>query len=101
MENQLVYTYNYLYSESANKIATIIKPKYGNVDRTKNKIVTLNGMSIRNVHNIRIQNFDTYLVISLLSEKDVIASITLDNGNNFVEKYNSMIDAYFYDIETK
>lgn len=119
MENQVVYTYQDLYKLTLNKnnilsrnstsksldsqcIDFLVKPKYGNKFRTEDKIITINGINIKNVCNVKIENNSTYLTLYLLDNNNhhILGNLSLYNNQSLIESYNSMLDVYTYSIQT-
>lgn len=102
MESQVVYTYQDLYKLTLNKNNILIQPRYGNKFRTEEKIITLNGINIKNVCNVKVVNdFDSFISFCLLDNENLIlGNFTLYSNQSLVENYNSMLDVYTYSIQT-
>ena len=102
MENQVVHTYQDLYKLTLNKNNIIMQPNYGNKFRTENKIITINGINIKNVCDFKVVNeFDSYINIFLLDDKNhIVGNLTLYNNQSLIESYNIMLDVYTYSIQT-
>ena len=101
MENQVVYTYQDLYNLTLNKNNILLKPNYGNKFRTENKIITINGINIKDVYHFKVVNCSSYINIFLLDDSNhILGNLTLYNDQSLIESYNSMLDVYTYSIQT-
>ena len=102
MENQVVYTYQDLYKLTLNKNNILLKPNYGNKFRTENKIITINGINIKNVYHFKVVNeFDSYINIYLLDDSNhILGNLTLYDNQLLIRSYNCMLDVYTYSIQT-
>ena len=101
MENQ-VYTYQDLYNLTLNKNKILMQPNYGNKFRTENKIITLNGINIKNVHSFKVVNeYNSCINIFLLDDSNyILGNLTLYNNQSLIRSYNCMLDVYTYSIQT-
>ena len=101
MENRVVYTYQDLYKLTINKNNILMQPNYGNKFRTENKIITINGINIKNVCDFKVVNCSSYINIFLLDDSNhILGNLTLYNNQSLIESYNSMLDVYTYSIQT-